>query len=160
MIKAIVKLFLFNVPFWVISGIMFYLGFTANENALTSDGYNARLFFFVMGTAFFVIPLAVSFGILIWVLIKKKQVDDLVAVGKPGTAKVLKLEDTGVQINNNPRVKLLLEISVPGYPTYRAQKTVTLPLINLSQVQPDSIIQVLVDPQQPQNEKRIGLLLK
>jgi hypothetical protein len=160
MSKAIRKLLLFNIPFFLVSGFMFYSGFTTDEKALTDDGYNLKWFFFLMGTAFLVIPLAVSFGLMIWMVAKRKRIAELVATGKQGTAVVLELSDTGVTINDNPRVKLQLEIHIPNYPPYQAQKTVTLPLIYLPQVQTGSTINILADPAQPNDEKRIALLLK
>lgn len=158
--RAIGRLLLFNVPFFLVSGFMFYGGLTADETALTDDGYNLRWFFFLMGTAFLVIPLATSFGILIWMMVKRKRIADLVATGKQGTAVILELSDTGVTINDDPRVALLLEIHIPNYQPYRARKTVTLPLIYLPQVQTGSTVQILADPEQPHEEKRIALLLK
>jgi hypothetical protein len=158
--RAIGKLLLFNIPFFVVSGIMFYCSFTADENALTDDGYNLKWFFLLMGMGFLIIPLAISLSILIWMMVKRKRMEELVATGKQGTAIVLGLSDTGTRINDNPRVKLLLEIHIPNYQPYQAQKTVTLPLIYLPQVQTDSTINILADPEQPYNEKRIALLLK
>jgi hypothetical protein len=93
-------------------------------------------------------------------LVKRKRIAELVATGKQGTAVVLELRDTGVTINDDPRVKLLLEIHIPNYQPYKARKTVTLPLIYMSQVQTGSTIQILADPEQPDDEKRIALLLK
>lgn len=158
--KAIGKLLLFNVPFFLVGGFMFYGGVTADETALTDDGFNLRWFYFLMGAAFLVIPLAASFGILIWVMAKRKRIAELVATGKQGTAVVLELSDTGVTINDDPRVKLRLEIHIPNYQPYQAQKTVTLPLIYLPQVQTGSTINILADPERPEDEKRIALLLK
>ena len=158
--KAIGRLLLFNIPFFLISGFMFYSGLMADETALTDDGYNLKWFYFMMGTAFLVIPLAASFGILIWIRNKRKQIAEIVATGKQGTAVVLELSDTGVSINDDPRIKLRLEIHIPNYQPYQAQKTVTLPLIYLPQVQTGSTINILADPAQPHNEKRIALLLK
>jgi len=160
MSKAIRRLLLFNIPFFLVSGFMFYSGFTTDEKALTDDGYNLKWFFFLMGTAFLVIPLAVSFGILSWIMVKRKRIAELVATGKQGTAVVLEISDTGVTINDDPRIKLLLEIHIPNYQPYQARKTVTLPLIYLPQVQTGATINILADPEQPNNEKRIGLLLK
>src|SRR5687767_5983145 len=139
---------------------MLYSGVAADEKALTDDGYNLKWFFFLMGAAFLVIPLATSFGILIWMMVKRKRIAELVASGKQGTAVVLELSDTGVTINDDPRVKMLLEIHIPNYQPYQAQKTVTLPLIYLPQVQTGSTIHILADPEQPHEEKRIALLLK
>lgn len=158
--KAIGKLLLFNIPFFLISGYMFYSGLTADESALTDDGYNLRWFFFLMGTAFLVIPLAIISGILIWMRVKRKRIEELVATGKQGTAVVLELGDTGVRVNDNPRVKLLLEIHIPNYRPYQAKKTLTLPIVYLPQVQTGSTVNILADPTQPNDEKRIALLLK
>ena len=160
MSKAIGKLLLFNIPFFLVSGFMFYSGLTADEKALTDDGYNLKWFFYLMGTGFLVIPLVITFSIVIWMMVKRKRIAELVATGKQGTAVILKLSDTGTRINDDPRVKLLLEIHIPNYPPYQAQKTVTLPLIYLPQVQTGSTINILADPAQPNNEKRIALLLK
>lgn len=139
---------------------MFYSAFTADENALTDDGYNLKWFYFLMGTIFLVLPLAIISGILLWALAKRRRMEELAATGKQGTAVVLGISDTGTRINDNPRVKLLLEIHIPNYQPYQAQKTLTLPLIYLPQVQTGSTINILADPAQPNNEKRIGLLLK
>src|SRR5688572_1564543 len=158
--KAVGRLFLFNIPFFLVSGFMFYSGFTAEESALTDDGYNLKWFFFLMGAGFLILPLAISLGILIWAVAKRKRMEELVATGKQGTAVVLQLSDTGVSVNDNPRVRLQLEMHIPNYQPYRAQKTVTLPLIYLPQVQTGSTINILADPEQPDNEKRIALLLK
>ena len=158
--KAIGKLLLFNIPFFLVSGFMFYGLLTTDENALTDDGFNLRWFYSLMGIAFFLIPLTISCCILIWMVVKRKQIDELVATGKQGTAVILNLSDTGTRINDDPRVKLLLEIHIPNYQPYQAQKTVTLPLIYLPQVQTGATINILADPEQPNNEKRLALLLK
>lgn len=90
----------------------------------------------------------------------KKRIEEIISHGKPETAKILKLEDTNVRIGDNPRVKLQLEISIPSYPTYQMHKTLVIPHINLPQVQPDSIINVLADPDDAYHEDRIGIVLK
>ena len=158
--KAIGRLLLFNIPFFLISGYMFYSGITADEKALTDDGYNLKWFYFLMGTGFLVIPLVISFCILIWMMVKRRRAEELVATGKQGTAVILDLSDTGVRVNDNPRVKLRLEIHIPNHQPYQANKTVTVPLIYLPQIQTGSTINILADPTQPYNEKRIALLLR
>ena len=69
-------------------------------------------------------------------------------------------KDTGTRINDDPRVKLLLEVQIEGYPPYRVQKTVVVPLVRLAQVQVGSIVQVLADPTQPKNPNKLGILLR
>jgi hypothetical protein len=89
----------------------------------------------------------------------RKKAEAIMATGKQGTAKILGLQDTGMRINDNPRVSMLLEVTIPGYPTYQVQKTVTIPMIKISQVQTGSTVAVMADPTQPSNPDKLGLLI-
>lgn len=90
----------------------------------------------------------------------QKKLQNLAATGIQGEATVLQLQDTGMRINDDPRVALVLEVRLPGYPPYQVQKTMTLPLIRMSQVQVGSVVAVLADPSQPGNPDKVGLLLR
>lgn len=90
----------------------------------------------------------------------QKKVQDLMATGVPGEATILQLQDTGMRINDDPRVAIVLEVRIPGYPPYQVRKTVTLPLIRLSQVQVGSVVAVMADPTQPGNPDKVGLMLR
>jgi len=105
--------------------------------------------------------LVLGFG-LFWLYGRRRRqkAEDLMATGQQGEATVLSLEDTGMLINNNPRVRIGLEIRVPGYQPYRITKTMTLPMIRMSQVQVGSVVNVIADPREPQNPDKVGLLLK
>lgn len=89
----------------------------------------------------------------------RKKAEALLATGKQGTARVLSLQDTGMRINDNPRVAMALEVSIPGYPPYQVQKTITIPMIKISQVQVGATVNVMADPTQPGNPDKVGLLL-
>lgn len=91
---------------------------------------------------------------------RRQKAEALMATGQQGEATVLTLEDTGMLINNNPRVRIGLEVRVPGYQPYRLVKTMTLPMIRMSQVQVGSVVNVIADPREPQNPDKVGLLLK
>jgi hypothetical protein len=90
----------------------------------------------------------------------RERAEQLMATGTQGEATILSLEDTGMFINNNPQVRVRLEIRMPMYPTYQITKSVTIPLIRLSQVQTGSVVQVMVDMSDPTNPDKVGLLLK
>jgi hypothetical protein len=90
----------------------------------------------------------------------KQKAEALKATGQQGEATVLQLEDTGTRINDNPRVNLLLEVRIPGYPPYQVRKTVTIPIIRASQIQVGSVVTVLADPTQPTNPDKVGILLR
>ena len=99
----------------------------------------------------------------IWYIVarsNKKKKAALMETGQQGEATILSLEDTGMLINNNPRVRIGMEVRIPGYPPYRIQKTMTVPMIRLSQVQVGNVVQVIADPTEPQNPDKIGLLLR
>ena len=91
---------------------------------------------------------------------QRKRAEELIAKGTQGEATILSLQDTGMFINNNPRVTLQLEIRMPYGLPYQLTKTMTIPLIRLSQVQVGSVVQVMVDMSDPTNPDKVGLLLK
>jgi hypothetical protein len=90
----------------------------------------------------------------------QKRAEELIAKGTQGEATILSLEDTGMLINNQPRVTMLLEIRMPYGAPYQVKKTLTVPLIRLSQIQVGSVVQVMVDMSDPTNPDKVGLLLK
>ncbi len=102
-----------------------------------------------------------AIGIPIWYFQnQRKKAEALMATGKQGEATILSLQDTGMRINDDPRVKVLLEIRIPGYAPYQIEKTVTVPMIRLSQVQVGAIVGIIADPTQPNNPDKVGLLLR
>jgi hypothetical protein len=101
-----------------------------------------------------------------FILIRKMSQDNLkraqalAAVGTPGQATILSVQDTGMRINDNPRVAIVLEIHLPNYPIYQIQKTVTVSIIQLPQVQVGAVVSVLVDMSAPNNPDKVGILLR
>ena len=90
----------------------------------------------------------------------QKKMQNLVATGIQGEATILQLEDTGMRINDNPRIAVVLEVRLPGYPPYQVRKTMTVPMIRMSQVQVGAVVVVMADPTQPGNPDKVGLLLR
>lgn len=90
----------------------------------------------------------------------QKKVQDLMATGIQGEATILQLEDTGMRINDDPRVAVTMEVRLPGFPPYQVRKTMTLPLIRMSQVQVGAVVACMADPTQPGNPDKVGLLLR
>jgi hypothetical protein len=122
---------------------------------------NVTIIIIVLSFACVVGSLVLAFGIFfLYNRRRRKKADDLMATGQQGEATVLSLEDTGMLINNNPRVRIDLEVRIPGYQPYRVKKTMTLPMIRMSQVQVGSVVNIIADPREPQNPDKVGLLLK
>jgi hypothetical protein len=110
---------------------------------------------------FSLVIVAVSIAIPIYMIRNnRKRATELMAKGTQGEATILSLEDTGMRINDDPRVAMQLEIRMPYGMPYQVRKVATLPLIRLSQVQVGAVVQVMVDMSDPTNPDKIGLLLK
>lgn len=90
----------------------------------------------------------------------QKRAQELMAVGTQGEATVLALQDTGMFINNNPRVSMLLEVRVGNLAPYQVQKVATIPMIRLSQIQVGAVVPVMVDMSNPTHPDKVGLLLR
>jgi hypothetical protein len=104
---------------------------------------------------------AVAIAVPIYFMRKNQQrAEALMKVGTQGEATILSLQDTGMRINDNPRVSMQLEIQMPYGAPYQITKTVTVPLIRLSQIQVGSKVPVMVDMTDPTNPDKVGLLLK
>ena len=108
-----------------------------------------------------VVIVAAAVGIPIYMMRNnQKKLQNLAATGKQGEATILQMEDTGMRINDNPRLALTLEVRIPGYPPYQIRKTMTLEMIRMPQVQPGLVVAVLADPSDPTNPDKVGLLLR
>lgn len=132
--------------------------FNAKPGEVIDDGTDKRLFFYLMGGSFLFITLAVGSFLLISTRRRERQLIELAATGEYGTAIILSLSDTGIKINDNPRVTLQLEIHLPNRQPMRAQKTMAVPIIHIPQVQKGSTVNVLADPNQLHDEKKIEIL--
>jgi hypothetical protein len=90
----------------------------------------------------------------------QKRAQELAAVGIQGEATILSLQDTGMRINDNPRVAMVLEVRLPNMSPYQIQKTITISIVQLAQVQVGAVVGVLVDPSALNNPDKVGILLK
>ncbi len=71
--------------------------------------------------------------------------------GTPGRATILEVKDTGVTINNNPQVKLILEVKNSLGQKYNAQCRVLVSRINPNAYAPGMEVPVKIDPKNDQN---------
>jgi hypothetical protein len=69
--------------------------------------------------------------------------------GIPGEARILEMTQTGMYINEQPRVRLKLLIQAPGVPEFEAEDTYTVPLIALGALTSGHTLQVYLDRAHP-----------
>ena len=70
----------------------------------------------------------------------------VLANGLPAEATILQMSDTGTTINNDPVVRLLLQVQPPDQPTFQAETERLVPRLRIPQVQPGAVVQVKYDP--------------
>jgi len=80
--------------------------------------------------------------------------------GVNAPAQVLKVWDTGVSINDNPQVGLLLQISPAGAMPFQAQAKTVVSRLNAALVQPGITAEVRYDPNKPQRLRVLVLHIK
>lgn len=69
----------------------------------------------------------------------------LAKTGVGATAKVMKVSDTGVTVNNSPQVKLLLEVHPPNGEPYLVETKQLISRLQTSMFQEGSMLPVLID---------------
>jgi hypothetical protein len=90
-----------------------------------------------------------------YIVLKKvagPQVDrkKLLEKGEPAEATILKVEDTGVTLNEiYPQIKVLLEIRPAGRPPYQAEIKMLINRLDIPQFQPGMVVPVMIDPRSP-----------
>jgi hypothetical protein len=75
---------------------------------------------------------------------KQARAADLLAHGRRAPGHVTEIHDTGVTINNNPRVKVTVRAEPPGEPPFDVQKTFTASRVELPRV--GDVCVVFYDP--------------
>ncbi len=70
----------------------------------------------------------------------------VLANGRPARAEILQIAQTGTRINDNPVVRFVLEVRPPDEPAFRAETERLVPLIEIPQIQPGTIVSVKYDP--------------
>ena len=77
--------------------------------------------------------------------------------GVTAQAKVIKVWDTGVSINDNPQVGLLLEVSPPGGNSFQTEAKTVVSRLSAALVQPGVTAEVKYDPEKPQRLQVLSL---
>lgn len=89
----------------------------------------------------------IVFGIVYWKFFRPIFVSNkLLKTGQPAKAKILKVWDTGVTVNQNPQVGLLLEVTPMNKMPYQVETRQIISRLNPSVYQPGMEVDVRIDP--------------
>lgn len=71
------------------------------------------------------------------------------AVGESAQATILQIVDTGMTINNDPVVDLVLEVRRRDQSSYQARTRTPISRLDVPRFQPGAVVPVRVDPRDP-----------
>ncbi len=102
----------------------------------------------MLSTALPIIVLTIVSIIVVMIVVRRftgpnKQ---LLATGETAQATVVQMWDTGVTINDNPRVGLLLEVHPANRPAYQVKTAQVVSRLQTSMYQPGQTLEVKIDP--------------
>ena len=98
---------------------------------------------------------SMAFTLLMIVVIRKWAKNafgpdrELLQTGVPAQATILKIWDTGVTLNDNPQVGMLLEVQPQGRDPFRVEMKSIISRIAIAQIQPGRVVPVRFDPENP-----------
>lgn len=140
-----------TVPLLAVGIGFLIFGFMASPEALTDDGYSLKNFFYSMGGAFIFFPLLTTLGVILYY----KRINDreiyLIQNGIEAEAEILEREQTGTFINEQPEVKFILLMNVPGEEPYQVEHKEIVNLLDMASIPVGKKIPVKVDPNNSNN---------
>ena len=108
-------------------------------------------------TPLIVIPIALVIMGVTMVPFFRIAFPDKIENGITAPARVLKVWDTGVSINDNPQVGLLLEIAPPGGSTFQAETKTIVSRLSVALVQAGTTAEVRYDPKNPKRMRVLNI---
>jgi hypothetical protein len=121
-------------------------------------GWFIVAFFFVGGIAFTVAMPGIGIGqiwigvsvviAIVYLLVNRRAsaMQALTKTGLPGQARILEMTQTGVYINENPQVKMKLQVQAQGIAPYQCEIKATVPLIAIGMLGTGRPLTVYVNP--------------
>ena len=79
----------------------------------------------------------------------RKEACAILAIGKPASAVITRLVDTGTTINNDPVIEFVLRVRPPEGEPYEARTKGLVSRLDAPSVQPGRVVPVKYDPQVP-----------
>ena len=93
-------------------------------------------------------------------LLKMRRQIKVEKTGVIGSAVVTRVKQTGMYRNEDPKLAMELEVTLPGHAPYRIEKRAYVPTIYHPRVQPGMTIEVIADPDRRDDANYLGLRFK
>jgi hypothetical protein len=105
-----------------------------------------------------VVVLIVVFVIVGRVMRSAGQDRKLLQTGEPAQATILQLRETGLRINEQPQIALTLEVRPTNRPAYQTEAKMIISYLQAAQFQPGALLDVRVDPADPNKVAIAGVM--
>lgn len=109
-----------------------------------------------LGDVGMIVGLAIGFLSFVFVAlifrglrVQRRNRQRVLDTGVDATATVIRIRDTGVEINGDPEVGILLEVQPADESPYQAEVKQTVSIVHLPAYQPGAQLQVKYDPANP-----------
>ncbi len=114
-------------------------------------GLSLRNQIYALGIFFIVSPFIGTAWTMLWIGRGQNRAAWLIKNGVQGTGKVLGYDETGMYVNNVPKIELRLEITTSRHGTYQITHDEYINLLYLSKLSIGKELQIMVDPQDQKN---------
>lgn len=96
-----------------------------------------------------ILPIGITVAVIVVMMKKSAERNRLVATGIAAQAMVVQMADTGMRINNQPRLEIVLDVHpLPGHPPFapfRTSHTGTVPMMAMARIAPGATVAVKLD---------------
>lgn len=106
----------------------------------------------------FLVSILITVGVIffIWKMVlgplmkNRQQEQQLLATGQRASGQIMAVSQTGMYVNNQPQVRIDVQVQPPGGQPYAASMTKVLNMMAIPRVQPGAQVAVRYDPANPQ----------
>ncbi len=119
-----------------------------------AQSLNPEFVLFVGGSTFALFIVFLAFRPLMRDARITKQV---MRTGVEATATIIRTWDTGVRLNDEPQLGILLQVQPPGGASFQTELKTIVPLTQLAAFQPGAQLQIKYDPAEPSHVAILGI---
>lgn len=119
------------------------------ENVMNSVN-NMSTIIIIVSVAISAIVILIAARVFLKLARGSKVARELLANGLPAQARILALGETGVMVNNNPAVDILMEVQAPNREPWQVKTRMIVSMLRLGSIQPGAIVPVKYSAEDPQ----------
>lgn len=100
-----------------------------------------------------ILPIAIT-GWMVWKMViplfkRSAEAQAILATGVPAQARVVQVALTDTSVNDQPEVRMLLDVYPAGQPPYRTEHVGVVSMLAIPRIQPGCALDVRIDRQNP-----------